>query len=67
MVDDPIVVIYNEDIGDPVYFEAHDIDWRDPDTPPSGIARGLKKKTRKTKKRPKRRATKKKRISRKRT
>jgi hypothetical protein len=32
-VGEPIVVILNKDIGDPVYFEAHDIDWRDPDTP----------------------------------
>jgi len=30
---EPIVVILNEDIGDPVWFEAHDIDWRDPNTP----------------------------------
>ena len=30
---DPIVVILNKDIGDPVWFEAHDIDWRDPNTP----------------------------------
>ena len=34
-VEDPIVVVYNEDIGDPVYFEAHDKDWGDPDTRPS--------------------------------
>jgi hypothetical protein len=30
---EPIMVFLNKDIGDPVYFEAHDIDWRDPDTP----------------------------------
>ena len=30
---DPIVVIYNKDIGDPEWFEAHDIDWTDPNTP----------------------------------
>ncbi len=29
----PIVVKLNEDIGDPVFYEAHDIDWRDPNTP----------------------------------
>jgi hypothetical protein len=32
-MEQPIVVLLNKDIGDPVYFEAHDIDWRDPDTP----------------------------------
>ena len=32
-VKNPIVVILNKDIGDPVWFEAHDIDWRDPNTP----------------------------------
>ena len=31
-VEDPIIVFYNEDIGDPVNYEAHDIDWGDPDT-----------------------------------
>ena len=30
---EPIVVLLNKDIGEPVNFEAHDIDWRDPDTP----------------------------------
>ena len=29
----PIVVKLNEEIGDPVFYEAHDIDWRDPNTP----------------------------------
>jgi hypothetical protein len=32
-VGEPIVVLLNKDIGEPVNFEAHDIDWRDPDTP----------------------------------
>lgn len=32
-INNPIVVILNKDIGDPVWFEAHDIDWKDPDTP----------------------------------
>ena len=31
--EEPIMVFLNKDIGDPVNFEAHDIDWRDPDTP----------------------------------
>ena len=34
-VEDPIIVFYNEGIGDPVNFEAHDIDWIDPNTRPS--------------------------------
>lgn len=29
----PIVVKLNEEIGDPIFYEAHDIDWRDPNTP----------------------------------
>jgi hypothetical protein len=32
-ITEPIVVKLNEDIGDPVFYEGHDIDWRDPDTP----------------------------------
>jgi hypothetical protein len=32
-IKDPIVVKLNEEIGDPVFYEAHDIDWRDPNTP----------------------------------
>lgn len=35
-VEHPIVVVYNEDIGDPIYFEAHDLDLEDfnaPQTP----------------------------------
>lgn len=35
-VEYPIVVVYNEDIGDPIYFEAHDLDLEDfnaPQTP----------------------------------
>jgi hypothetical protein len=32
-IKNPIVVILNKDIGDPVWYEAHDIDWRDPNTP----------------------------------
>lgn len=35
-VDDPIVVVFNEDIGDPIYYEAHDLDLEDlraPQTP----------------------------------
>jgi hypothetical protein len=55
---DPIVILYHEDIGDPLYYEAHDKDWTDADTPPSGSARGIKKtmkkkhnKKRKTKRR----------------
>lgn len=35
-IDDPIVVVFNEDIGDPIYYEAHDLDLEDlraPQTP----------------------------------
>ena len=32
-ITEPIVVKLNEEIGDPVFYEAHDIDWRDPNTP----------------------------------
>lgn len=32
-MEEPIMVFLNKDIGDPVNFEAHDIDWRDPETP----------------------------------
>lgn len=35
-VDYPIVVVFNEDIGDPIYYEAHDLDLEDlraPQTP----------------------------------
>ena len=35
-IEDPIVVVFNEDIGDPVYYEAHDLDLddiRSPQTP----------------------------------
>ena len=32
-ITEPIVVKLNEEIGDPVFYEAHNIDWRDPDTP----------------------------------